>query len=151
MLKYRVDLRSALTSYKIGQRTWCMGRNHLLQGLIPCAPLICCSPCQLGVLLSFKSHNMMWRFWFDPIRDNQIEAWGALLALFFAMSQIMRTCMEYERINKSPFASFHQHALSIPDTLPLSLPEKFVPGEHEANPAFTVRGLMNSDEATRQL
>ena len=42
-----------------------------------------------------------------------MAAWEALIALFFAMAQIMRLCTEYEQINKSPFASYHQEAQAI--------------------------------------
>ena len=53
----------------------------------------------------------------------------------------MRMCTEYERINKSPFASYHQHALVSPDTLMLTLPERLLVREDDHNPALTVHGL----------
>ena len=56
--------------------------------------------------------------------DPLIAAWEALINHFFAMAQIMRLCTEYEQINKSPFASYHQHALVSPDTLSLIPPDK---------------------------
>ena len=68
-------------------------------------------------------------------------AWEALIALFFAMAQIMRLCTEHEQINKSPYASYHQHALVSPDTLTLILPEKLQPREEDHNPPMTVHGL----------
>ena len=46
--------------------------------------------------------------------DPLIAVWEALINLFFAMAQIMRLCTEYEQINKSPFASYHQHAIGVP-------------------------------------
>ena len=49
--------------------------------------------------------------------DALMAAWEALISLFFAMAQIMRLCTEYEQINRSPFASHHQHALVSSDTL----------------------------------
>ena len=73
--------------------------------------------------------------------EVRIEAWEALIALFFAAPQTTRTCREYERNNKSPFASYHQHALVTPDTLILSLPEKLVPRGDEANPPIASHGL----------
>ena len=56
--------------------------------------------------------------------DALMAAWEALIALFFAIAQILRMCTEYEQINRSPFASYHQHALVSPDTLSLVLPDK---------------------------
>ena len=38
--------------------------------------------------------------------------------------KFLRLCTEYEKMNKSPCASYHQHALVSPDTLSLVLPEK---------------------------
>ena len=73
--------------------------------------------------------------------EHLTAAWEALIALFFAMAQIMRLCTVYERINKSPFASYHQHALVSSDTLTLVLPEQLLVREDERNPPLTVHGL----------
>ena len=76
--------------------------------------------------------------------DKLISAWEALINLFFAMAQIMRLCADYEQINKSPFASYHQHALVSPDTLSLSIPDKLQDKEDEHNPPKSIHGLFAS-------
>ena len=82
--------------------------------------------------------------------DKFISAWEALINLFFAMTQIMRLCTDYEQINKSPFASYHQHALVSPDTLALSLPDQFQEREDQHNPPQTIHGLFaNHQEAQK--
>ena len=68
-------------------------------------------------------------------------AWEALIALFSAIAQIMRLCTEYEQINKSPFASYHQHALVSPDTLTLILPDNLRTREDVQSPPMTLHGL----------
>ena len=73
--------------------------------------------------------------------DKFISAWEALINLFFAMTQIMRLCTDYEQINKSPYASYHQHALASPDTLALSIPDQLQEKEDEYNPPKPVHGL----------
>ena len=73
--------------------------------------------------------------------DALMAAWEALVALFFAVAQIMRLCTEHEQITKSPFASYHQHALVSPDTLSLILPDKSQTREDEYHPSMTVHGL----------
>ena len=73
--------------------------------------------------------------------DPLIAAWEALVNLFFAMAQIMRLCTEYEQINKSPFASYHQHALVSPDTLSLIPPDKMQDKEDKYNPPKPIHGL----------
>ena len=80
--------------------------------------------------------------------DKFISAWEALINLFFSMTQIMRLCTDYEQINKSPFASYHQHALVSPDTLALSLPDQLQEREDQHNPPKTIHGLFaNHQEA----
>ena len=76
--------------------------------------------------------------------DKFISAWEALINLFFAMAQSMRLCTDYEQINKSPYASYHQHALVSPDTLALSIPDQLQEKEDEYNPPKTVHGLFAS-------
>ena len=76
--------------------------------------------------------------------DKLISAWETLINLFFAMAQIMRLCADYEQINKSPFASYHQHALVSPDTLSLSIPDKVQDKEDEYNPPKSIHGLFAS-------
>ena len=53
----------------------------------------------------------------------------------------MRLCTEYEQINRSPFASYHQHALVSPDTLSLVLPDKLRNREDDYNSPMSVHGL----------
>ena len=53
----------------------------------------------------------------------------------------MRLCTDYEQINKSPYASDHQHALVSPDTLALSIPDQIQEKEDEYNPPKPVHGL----------
>ena len=66
------------------------------------------------------------------------------------MTQIMRLCTEYEQINKSPFASYHQHALVSPDTLALSIPDQLQEREDEHNPPKPIHGLFaNHHEAQK--
>ena len=60
------------------------------------------------------------------------------------MAQIMRLCADYEQINRSPFASYHQHALVSPDTLSLSIPDKLQDMEDEHNPPKSIHGLFAS-------
>ena len=62
------------------------------------------------------------------------------------MAQIMRLCTEYEQINKSPFASYHQHALVSPDTLSLSLPDKIQDKVDNYNPPKSIHGLFASHQ-----
>ena len=76
--------------------------------------------------------------------DKLISAWEALINLFFAMAQIMRLCADYEQIIKSPFASYHQHALVSPDTLSLSIPDKLQDKEDEYNPPKSIHGLFSN-------
>ena len=78
--------------------------------------------------------------------EDQIEAWEALIALFFAASQIMRTCQQHEQINRSPYASYHQHALVTPDTLVLNPPERTTPIELDVNPPTAIHGFVDSHE-----
>ena len=75
---------------------------------------------------------------------NLISAWEALINLFFAIAQIMTLCADYEQKNKSPFASYHQHALVSPDTLALSIPDKLQDKEDEHNPPKSIHGLFAS-------
>ena len=56
----------------------------------------------------------------------------------------MRLCADYEQINRSPFASYHQHALVSPDTLSLSIPNKLQDKEDEYNPPKSIHGLFAS-------
>ena len=86
-----------------------------------------------------------------PKADALMAAWEALIALFFAMAQIMRLCTEYEQINKSPYASYHQHALVSPDTLSLVLPDKLHDGEDDHNPPITVHGLTSSHQEAKSI
>ena len=80
--------------------------------------------------------------------DKFISAWEALINLFFAMTQIMRLCTDYERINVSPYASYHQHALVSPDTLALSIPDQLQEREDDYNPPKPIHGLFaNHQEA----
>ena len=81
--------------------------------------------------------------------DKLISAWEALINLFFSMTQIMRLCTDYEQINKSPFASYHQHALVSPDTLALSLPDQFQEREDQHNPPPTIHGLFANHQAAK--
>ena len=67
------------------------------------------------------------------------------------MAQIMRLCTEYEQINKSPFASYHQHALVSPDTLSLILPDKLRKGEDDQNPSITLHGLTAGHQEAQAL
>ena len=60
------------------------------------------------------------------------------------MAQIMRLCADYEQIIKSPFASYHQHALVSPDTLSLSIPDKLQDREDDYNPPKSIHGLFES-------
>ena len=53
----------------------------------------------------------------------------------------MRLCTDYEQINKSPFASYHQHALVSPDTLALSIPDQLQEREDQYNPPKPIHGL----------
>ena len=69
---------------------------------------------------------------------------GSSINLFFAMAQIMRLCADHEQINKSPFASYHQHAPVSPDTLSLSIPDKLQDKEDEYNPPKSIHGLFPS-------
>ena len=66
-----------------------------------------------------------------------MAAWEALIALFFAM----RLSTEHEPINRSPFASYHQHALVSPDALSLIPPENLRGREGDHNPSMTLHGL----------
>ena len=86
-----------------------------------------------------------------PKADALMAAWEALIALFFAMAQIMRLCTEYEQINKSPYASYHQHALVSPDTLSLVPPEKLQNKEDDHNPPITIHGLTSSHKEAQSL
>ena len=78
--------------------------------------------------------------------DKLISAWEALINLFFAMALIMRLCADYEQVNKSPFASYHQHALVSPDTLSLSIPDRLHNKEDEYNPPKSIHGLFASHQ-----
>ena len=82
----------------------------------------------------------------SPNADALMAAWEALIALFFAMAQIMRLCTDYEQINKSPFASYHQHALVSPDTLSLIPPDRLQDREDDYNPPRTIHGLFSSHQ-----
>ena len=73
--------------------------------------------------------------------DKYISAWEALINLFFAMTQFVRLCTDYEQINKSPYASYHQHALVSPDTLTLSIPDQLQEREDQHNPPKPIHGL----------
>ena len=53
----------------------------------------------------------------------------------------MRLCTDYEQINKSPYASYHQHALVSPDTLALSIPDQLQEREDEHTPPKPIHGL----------
>ena len=83
--------------------------------------------------------------------DALMAAWKALIALFFAIAQIMRMCTEYEQINRSPFASYHQHALVSPDTLSLVLPDKLRNREDDYNPSMTVHGLCSDHKQAQAI
>ena len=78
--------------------------------------------------------------------DQLIAAWEALINLFFAMTQIMRLCKEYEQMNKSPFASYHQHALVSPDTLSLIPPDRMRDKEDDYNPPKPIHGLSATNQ-----
>ena len=82
--------------------------------------------------------------------DKFVSAWEALINLFFAMTQIMRLCTEYEQINKSAYASYHQRALVSPDTLALSIPDQLHEREDEYNPPKTIHGLFASHQEAQK-
>ena len=86
-----------------------------------------------------------------PRADALMAAWEALIALFFAMAQIMRLCTEYEQISKSPYASYHQHALVSPDTLSLVLPDKLREREDDHNPPIALHGLTSSHQEAQAI
>ena len=86
-----------------------------------------------------------------PQADAHMAAWEALIALFFAMAQIMRLCTEYEQINKSPLASYHQHALVSPDTLSLILPDKLREREDNHNPPIALHGLTSNHQEAQAI
>ena len=48
---------------------------------------------------------------------------------------------DYEQINKSPYASYHQHALVSPDTLALSIPDQLQEREDKYTPPEPIHGL----------
>ena len=62
----------------------------------------------------------------------------------------MRLCTDYEPINKSPYASYHQHALVSPDTLTLSLPEQHQEKEDDNNPPKSIHGLFASHQEAQE-
>ena len=67
------------------------------------------------------------------------------------MAQIMRLCTEHEQIHRSPFASYHQHALVSPDTLSLVLPDKLQDREDDYNPPMTIHGLSSNHKEAQAI